>query len=189
MGDVVNDNVDDQDLDNTPNNDDQDVEDKVVDNNPDNDLDELRKQLSASDRARVAAEERLKNIEREKLDESERIKLELEEERERNKTLAEQVNQRALENAFLMNKTVSFHNPKTALKLLDTEGIKVKDDGTVEGMDEAMKKLAESDPYLVIKVDNDEDQKNGATGPRGQKKTKVTHTREALVRKYPALRK
>lgn len=43
----------------------------------------------------------------------------------------------------------NFRNPETAAKLIDRAGIEVADDGTVSGVDAALKALAKAEPYLL----------------------------------------
>ncbi|WP_414049782.1 phage scaffolding protein [Macrococcus animalis] len=40
------------------------------------------------------------------------------------------------------------HNPETVKKLIDRDGLEVKDDGTVEGLEDKINSLKESDGYL-----------------------------------------
>lgn len=56
--------------------------------------------------------------------------------------------------AFLGNAKYTWHNPATALKLLDRTGVEIKD-GEVKGLDKAIDKLAKDEAYLV---------KTGGTG-------------------------
>lgn len=147
---------------------------------------ELQKRLSAADRARVSAENKLKKIDREKLDENERIRLERDEALAQVNSLQEAVTQRAIENAFLMNTNVRFHNPATALRLLDRSAISINEDGTVKGMDDAIAALAKSDPYLVK---TEEVKKTGTTAPKTQGVKVENAARAALEKKYPSLRR
>lgn len=99
-----------------------------------------------------------------------------------------------IENAFLKDNKFTWVNPKAALKLADLSDVEIDDEGNVTGVEEALKALAKSDPYLLkVKKDEDEDDDddkgNGATGqPVGGKKSKNTN-RDKLLDKYPALRR
>jgi hypothetical protein len=61
--------------------------------------------------------------------------------------------------AFLQNTKYTWHNPGTALKLLDLDGVEIKD-SEVKGLDKAIDKLAKDEAYLV-KVGPANDGKGG----------------------------
>jgi hypothetical protein len=95
--------------------------------------------------------------------------------------------------AFLQNTKYTWHNPGTALKLLDLDGVEIKD-GEVKGLDKAIDKLAKDEAYLV-KVgpanDGKGGQNNGQTGAAGNggsTRTNQTQTdqqrQSELQRKY-----
>lgn len=94
------------------------------------------------------------------------------------------------------NAIAQFANPKTAFKLLDLDDVEIVD-GDIEGLEDAIKALAKSDPYLLAKDDDDEDEdevsdrrRRRSTGqPTGGRKSKADPNREALISKYPALRR
>lgn len=98
---------------------------------------------------------------------------------------------------FMGNNKFSWKNPKTALRLLDLSDVEITEDGKVEGLDEAIEDLAKSEPYLLAKDKGDEDEdeegklrRKRSTGtPPGSKKTKGNPNRDALISKYPALRR
>lgn len=149
----------------------------------------LKEQLRAADRARVEAQNKLKEFERAKLDETERTKAELEDARAEIEQLKSANEQRAVENAFLTNNKYDFHNPATALRLLNREGLTVNEDGTVTGMDEAISALAKSDPYLIKAKEQKQQEKKGSTAPQGGKRSDQNSDRAKLEKKYPALRR
>lgn len=107
-----------------------------------------------------------------------------------------------INNAFLSANSVAWHDPETALSLLDTSGfeIVVDDNGIPSVKDKkafaaAIAKLAEDKPYLVKAKEDSEDDKggpknwNGKTGDGPKKRqTEETAERERLKNKYPALR-
>ena len=102
-----------------------------------------------------------------------------------------------IENAFLKSNKYTWKNPSTALRLLDRSEIDLGDDGEIEGLEEALDALAESDPYLLVekKKDDDEDEddekpKRKRTGqPVQKKRNKGQPNIDALRAKYPALRR
>lgn len=87
-----------------------------------------------------------------------------------------------------------FKNPAKAFKLLDLDDVEIVD-GEVEGLDEAIKALAKSDPYLLVSKDEDDEddsdrRRRRSTGqPTGPRSTKANPEREKLISKYPALRR
>lgn len=86
-----------------------------------------------------------------------------------------------------------FKNPKTAFKLLDLSEVEIDEDGDITGLDDAIKALAKSDPYLLDKgkdEDDEDDEGSGSTGqPTGRKRGKGNPNRDKLLDKYPALRR
>lgn len=85
-----------------------------------------------------------------------------------------------------------FKNPKTAFRLLDLDDVEIDEDGDITGLDEAIKKLAKSDPYLLDtgKKDEDDEDDDKSTGqPTGRKRGKGNPNRDKLLDKYPALRR
>lgn len=86
-----------------------------------------------------------------------------------------------------------FKNPKTAFRLLDLSEVEIDEDGDITGLDDAIKALVKSDPYLLGKGkddDDEDDEKPGSTGqPTGRKRGKGNPNRDKLLDKYPALRR
>ena len=94
----------------------------------------------------------------------------------------------AIQVAFLGEAGYSWHNPKTALRLLDLDGVEIDDEGEVTGLTEAVKKLADENPFLLKgKGDDDEDEDDEKSPPSGQpvgSRSKRTTQRQALEKKY-----
>lgn len=97
----------------------------------------------------------------------------------------------ALQNAFLMADTKhEFVNTKAALKLLDVSDIDIDEDGTVDGMDEAIEALAKDHPYLLKKKAAPARRKTGdgpTSSTKNSEKSAAAKKRE-LENRYPALR-
>lgn len=97
----------------------------------------------------------------------------------------------ALQNAFLMADTKhEFVNTKAALKLLDVSDIDIEEDGTVEGMEDAIDQLAKDHPYLLKKKAAPAARKTG-DGPTSRTKNSVKSAaakKRELENRYPALR-
>lgn len=92
-----------------------------------------------------------------------------------------------IQNAFLMDNKHSWANPKAALKLADLSEVEIDDEGTVSGLREALDKLAKSDPYLLARAKDDED--DGPTGQPMGSRPRGNPSRDKLLEKYPALRR
>ena len=93
-------------------------------------------------------------------------------------------------NAFLMDNTYKWRNPRAALRLVDLENVEIDESGKVTGLSEALKALAESDPYLLAENneddDNDADESRVGHPPAGRRK-KGDASREKLLAQYPQL--
>jgi|SRR6185312_3032076 len=159
------------------------------------DFEAVSARMQAADRAKAAAEKKLKDIEDAKLSEAERTqqelqaaKAELEAERQKNQ-------QQALENAILMDQTYSgkWHNPKTVLQIIDREyrELITFDDGKPKGVKAALDKLAKDHAYLLKPAEgaSDNGTGKGATGASGTSRQHGQATnREQLASKWPAMR-
>jgi hypothetical protein len=82
---------------------------------------------------------------------------------------------------------IRFKNPATAFKLLNLDDVEIDEDGTFDGLEDAIKALAKSDPYLL---EDEEDRKGRRVGqPTGRSGSGAAPSREKLLAKYPALRR
>lgn len=111
-----------------------------------------------------------------------------------NAQLQEDLKQARLENAFLKDNTFTWHNPGRALALADLSEVEIDSDGTVHGLKKALEALSKSDAYLL----KTEDKKASDDAPNTEGKVKNSSKkdegktdpdREALIKKYPALRR
>lgn len=97
----------------------------------------------------------------------------------------------AIQNAFLMANTKhEFVNTKAALKLLDVSDLDIEEDGTVDGMDEAIEALAKDHPYLLKKKAAPAARRTGdkpSSTTKNSEKSAAAKKRE-LEDRYPALR-
>lgn len=138
------------------------------------------------------------------LSEEDRRTKELKEAQERADRLT--VGQRRLvaKNAFLESNEYDWQNPGVALRLIDLESLEIEEqDGEMQIKDpKELKKLldglAKEHPYLLKSKQDEDDDKGGKqqrftgrTGdnPKPKDKTKAEAERQALLKKYPALRK
>jgi len=115
----------------------------------DAELARYRERMQAADRRAAGVEAELKQLRDKDLPEAEKLKRDYEETltalaaaREQNKGLA-------IGNAFSLENTYDWHDPKAALSMLDRSRLEVADDGAVTGMKVALKALAESNPWML----------------------------------------
>jgi hypothetical protein len=132
----------------------------------------LRKQLSAADKNKSAAEKKLKEIEDAKKDELTKATERAEELEKKAKVQDAEIADLRLQNAFLTADTgITWHDPADALALAERQGYLaevVGEDGKVDAgkLTSKLKELAKAKPHLV-KTGNQEDQKGTtATGAK-----------------------
>lgn len=139
--------------------------------------DELKKWKEAEERKTKSAEENLKTDLKTALDALTPLRTEIQ-------TLQ-------IRNAFLSANEVQWQNPERALTLVDLSEVEIKD-GVVNTaqLKAAIKKLASEEPYMVKPKEDAGDGKTSKTStgkpPTGKQGTETD--RQALERKYPALR-
>jgi len=176
-------------------------EDKVV---PQSRFDKLTKQLQAADRRRTEAENELRQLKDKDLPEAEKLQRDLQEATERADKLQGNFTDLARKYAFLLetgNQKVQWRNPKAALRLAELEDLTINDDGSVEGIDEAVRELIKQHPYLVqeAKAEEEDDEAKGTkpkprsgspvgSGTNKAKKGNGALTDDELRAKFPALR-
>jgi hypothetical protein len=173
-----------------------------------------KKRMQAADRRNAELDARVKALEKgkDKDDDGEpspdlvTAQKEVETLREANSTLR-------VENSFLLNNKFAWHDPKDVLALvLKDEDVEVDEDGEVQGMAVALKKIAKNKPWLVKaedkatrdddddEDDDDEDEdddrpaarrrqrpsggaQNGRRGSKGADRAKLVQTYPALNRR------
>lgn len=156
----------------------------------------LFKRMQAADRAKTAAEAKIREHERAGQNELQKAQTDLEEANKKLHDLQEEVKTQRLQNAFLAANTVTWHDPEMAMSKIDLSLV-LQDDGTVDNraLKTAITNLAKEKPFLVKKDGEDGGGKNGSTGTGvgsdlgGSKNTKGKEARELLEKKYPALRR
>ena len=112
-----------------------------------------------------------------------------------NATQAATLRSLAIENAFLSVNDVEWHNPGRALSLADLSEVEVDKNGKADAkaVKAAIDKLAKAEPYLVKPKSGDDTDDDKVTKPTTgvppvRRGGKANTDREALDRKYPALR-
>lgn len=158
-----------------------------------------KKRMRAADRRAAALEAKLQEIELAGKSELEQTKVKLEQSEAANQELAQRLSTLQRERSFLGSNTVTWHDPEIAMSKLDWDSI-IDEDGDVNQgtLEKAIKDLAKNKPFLVksettSSEDNKPDGENarqpsGSKVGNGKKQTKESVDREALLRKYPALR-
>ncbi len=162
------------------------------------DAERALERMRAADRAKSAAEaalletqKKLREFEDKDKTELERAKRDADEFKAQAEAAQTALKQARVNNAFLTHNAYSWHNPETALSLLNLSEVTISDDGKVTGLDKAIEALAKSDPYLL----KEQDTKGSDLPPSGSKVGSGTKDkggsadREKLLAKYPALRR
>lgn len=128
--------------------------------------DKILERMRAADRRSAATEAELKKIRDKDLPEAEKLQREHQEAVQRAEKAESDLRQARISNAFLEDNTYKWKNPKTALKLVDLGQVEIAEDGSVTGLKEALKALAQSEPYLLDTAGK-EDTGNGGGGGSG----------------------
>jgi hypothetical protein len=156
-------------------------------------LERVQNRMRAADKRASDAEAKVKEFEDKDKDELQKATDRVQELETENTGLSEAVKQLRIENEFLASNKYTWHNPKRALSLADLSEVTITEDGKVEGLDKALDALAKSDQYLLkSEKDGDEEPPEGSSGSgngSGRKGGKGAVDKEALQKKYPALRR
>lgn len=136
----------------------------------------LMKRMQESDRARTAAEKKVKEAEDAKKDDLTKATDELTEAQETITGLQKQVSDLRLENAFLVANKHPWHDPEVALGLARTKGYlddAVDDEGEVDkkALKKALDRLATEHKYLIKAKEKDDDEPAGPSGEPGGKRS------------------
>jgi predicted RNase H-like nuclease (RuvC/YqgF family) len=138
------------------------------------------------------AQARLKEIDDADKSATERLEGKISDLEKQNEALLAANKELSIKNAFLADKKHAWRNPDSALKLLDLSEVDIDDDGKISGLDKAIKKLADSDSYLLEPTDENTGlPPRQASGDRTkqQPKDKATKSREDLIKRFPALQR
>jgi len=139
----------------------------------------------------AAAQARLKEIDDASKSETEKLSTQVAELKDQVAELIKVNQDLSIKNAFLSDKKHAWRNPDSAMKLLDLSEIEIAKDGTITGLDQAIKKLAESDSYLLEPKDEDTGLPPQPSGDRTRQTPadKGTKKREDLIKRFPALQR
>lgn len=151
-------------------------------------LERQRTRTQAADKRAADNEAKLRQLLDKDLPEVEKLKRDHEAAVQERDKLKESNQQLALQVAFLGDNTVAWHDPQTALKLVDISQVTIGEDGRVSGMKEALTALSKSHPYLV-KTDTPPAAKPPATSPanNGGNGTSAPKT-GAMASRLPVMR-
>lgn len=161
----------------------------------------LNKENQAKRLALEAAEKKLRDIEDADKSELEIAKRDYEELKAKYEKVPETLNSLRIENAFLKLSGYNWHDPDDALdRILKDPDVTIDDDGTVDGLEQAVKDLAKKKPYLLKGEEDGEEEEprtrrvasgargsSGAgvgSGPRSAKKAAKAAQRATLIGKY-----
>lgn len=113
------------------------------------DFERLRAQLQAADQKRTETENQLKQLRDKDMPEMQKLTRDLQEATEKLNAQSAANEALRVENAFLTANEHEWHDPAAAMKLLDRSRVTVDADGNVQGMKEALKALAQANPWLL----------------------------------------
>lgn len=110
----------------------------------------LRKEAASWRTKLRAAEEADEQRRRSEMTELEKLKADLEAERQARATAEQQRTQQLLRTQVISAAArAGLNDPEDAVRMLDTSEMTVADDGTVEGLDDALARLLKAKPYLI----------------------------------------
>jgi predicted RNase H-like nuclease (RuvC/YqgF family) len=138
-----------------------------------------------------AAQAKLKQHEDADKSETEKLSTQVAELKDQVEQLIKVNQELSIKNAFLSDKKHAWRNPDSAMKLLDLSEVEIAKDGTITGLDKAIKKLADSDSYLLETKDEDTGLPKQPSGDRTQQTPPAAGTkkREDLIKRFPALQR
>lgn len=160
---------------------------------------QIKAQLQASDRKKQAALDELNRLKTKDMPEAERAATELKEAREQAAAYKDRFEKTARTNAFLTASSelkVVWVNADTALRLAELDELEINDDGSVDGIKDAVKALVKDHPYLLAPKDSEDTNgkekgptKSGSVvGSKNQgKKPEGEISKEDLLKRFPNL--
>lgn len=157
----------------------------------------LQRKVSLADKRAEAAEKKVTDAERKDMDAKTRAETERDEARKLAESTANQLQSARIQNKFLASNKYNWHDPETALALIDMSDVEIDDNGKVTGLDDAMKALADAKPFLLKPKDDPKDEGKGSgKGKSGNSPKNESGNgsgrqtdRDRLMDKYPGLRR
>lgn len=154
--------------------------------------DRLLARMQAADRAKSQAELKVKEYEDKGKGELELAQSRVAELEAANAELSSALTTAKRDQAFLVNNTVKWHDPKLAMQQVEWDGVVNEDSGAINDavLKKAIEALAKQRPYLVATEDTGKPAGSPSGAPIGNGKPNDPKAvnREALMKKYPALR-
>lgn len=156
----------------------------------------LKNRMQAADKNRSAAEKKVKEYEDKDRSDLEKAQRDLKEKSELADKLEKQLAKQTIHNKFLASNKHTWHDPETALALLDMTEVQIEEDGKVTGLEDAIENLAKSKPFLIKdeggKQDKDEKKNKGGRPSGSQPPSNGSNQnrdtdRDKLLKKYPQL--
>lgn len=164
-------------------------------------LKRMERRMKAADKRADKAERKLREKENEGKDEDEKLQEDFKEVTKERDTLSEENTALSVRLAVLTNAEAGkFHDPEDILRFVDFEDL-ADEDGEInkKAVKRALKDLAKDKPHLVKSQrdddEEDEEEEEKKPPPSGRqtngnkRKGKKDLSREALAKKYPALRR
>lgn len=161
----------------------------------------LKKRMSAADKNKSKAERALEELQRKERSDLENAQTDLQKITEERDGLQKRFASLALTNAFLtasQQEGITWHDPKVAQVAADLAELEIDEDGSVAGIREVVKKLAEDKKFLVNSGSQEGSSgtgKRGASGSgvgSGKTKTKAENngklTDAQLLKRFPGIR-
>lgn len=152
-------------------------------------IDKVRERMRQADSRAGKLEAELKQLRDKDLPEAEKLKRDYEESQSQVVKLQESNGRLAAEVAFLKDNTYTWHDPATALKLVDMSQVEIGDDGSATGMKDALKALATSHPFLVKQDVKEEPKPPAGTAPGNNgNNSGAPKSQKGMANRIPALR-
>jgi hypothetical protein len=163
------------------------------------DYDRLKAQLQAADKRFSETDAALKQLRDKDMPELQKLQRDLTETQTAMTAVKAANEALRVENAFLTDNTHDWHSPAAALQLLDRSKVLVDAEGNVTGMKDALKALAQANPFLLKPKPAEEQGQGAGTGnspPPGvmpansgiAPQTGAQPDKGALAKRFPALR-
>jgi hypothetical protein len=150
-------------------------------------LTKQRERALAADQRAAKTEAELKQLRDKDLPEAEKLKRDYEESQQQVVKLQETNGRLAAEVAFLKDNTYTWHDPATALKLLDMSQVTIEADGTAMGMKDALKALATSHPFLIKQEVKEEAKPPAGTSSGNNGSSASKPATKGLAQRFPAM--
>jgi hypothetical protein len=151
----------------------------------------LQRRMQAADQRAAALEAEKRKLEDKDKDEKTKAEERAQELQTALEAAQEAIQSLRLENAFLRDSNFTWHDPSDVLRFVrDDDRVTIDDKGEVQGLEAALKSLAEKKPYLVKKDVKDEEPPGPSGSPQGSGRGKDTSKPERgkLLQDYPQLR-